>query len=760
MAVDNSQLQKSKMKSSNNQATNLNIMSKTKMPPGIPYIISNELAQTASSYGMTAILVVFMTHHLFDNLGNHAFTELQAMVWYHNYCALASFVAVIGAIIADVFWGKYKTIMVFSIIYCFGHLTLAFIDSKTGFACGLILVAIGRGGIMPCVFSHLGDQFNRKNYHLIDRAYGWFYLSINAGSFILILLEPYLLSEYGSKVAFSVPALLMFIATITFYRGKKIFITIPPIGWRKYFKELQNKDNLKAIGNLTIIFSFAIVFYALYGQSGSSWVLQAEKMNCNIDVWFLHFIVYPAQLQALNPIFILVFVPVFSYIIYPFVGKFTKVTHLKKIAAGFFIMAASFAIISYAQTLIENGKEVGIIWQFWAFFLLTASEILVAITSLEICYIYSPRPMKSLALALYVLSDSLGDKLTASVNHYLQDANGNSIISASNYFWYFTGAMAITGIMFVIYIPFYKGRVSLQKMKTSLPLRSIGHYSKIKHINEIIVKIAEKKAAFIFLIGNIASRDQQKNPHINEFTTDESGNNCNFLIVTKRRKYARKEAATELENKIRNKIISNDIHIKTITITIESIDQFNLRSDSTRLFKEGVLLRFNNQTKLSEPKLMTGDRRIENAQKNYKHWYNKGMDFLKSYKILRHKLSDNGLLVLFLHQATESFYNCSLTVLTGNKPHSHELERLNYLLCIESNQFADIFPSSSKEEKECFKILENGYIDSRYNLNYLATNEQLDYLVKKIEDLKDITKEVCEKEIENLELEMHQTLIT
>jgi HEPN domain-containing protein len=106
---------------------------------------------------------------------------------------------------------------------------------------------------------------------------------------------------------------------------------------------------------------------------------------------------------------------------------------------------------------------------------------------------------------------------------------------------------------------------------------------------------------------------------------------------------------------------------------------------------------------------------------------------------------------MFLHQATESFYNCSLMVLTGDKPHDHELERLNYLLCMESNQFIDVFPYSTKEERECFKLLENGYINSRYKFNYFITNEQLEYLAEKIEDLKEITKEICEKEIESLE---------
>jgi hypothetical protein len=75
------------------------------------------------------------------------------------------------------------------------------------------------------------------------------------------------------------------------------------------------------------------------------------------------------------------------------------------------------------------------------------------------------------------------------------------------------------------------------------------------------------------------------------------------------------------------------------------------------------------------------------------------------------------------------------------------------LLCAESNKFVDIFPISSKEERQCFELLENGYIKSRYDFNYVITSQQLEYLLKKIEKLRDITKEVCEEEIKILEFQ-------
>ncbi len=719
-------------------------------PPGIPYIIGNEIAERFSYFGMRSILFVFMTQYLLNINNTPEFTNLQAMVWYHTFDSACYIFPVLGSFIADIFWGKYKTIIVLSIIYCLGHLTLALISSKIGLAYGLILIAIGTGGIKSCVAAHVGDQFNRNNRGFITTTYSWFYSVISIGAFVSMLLVPYLLEKYGPHVAFGTPGILMLIATIIFYQGRKVFTAIPPVGLKRYMKEVLDPINKKAILNIMILFSFMSVFFSLMDQSGSSWVIQAGKMNRNIDLGFIKFTFKQSQVQAVNPVFVLILTPIFSYIIYPFFAKFTKITYLKKIASGFFFGTISFMIITVAQVRLEQGIEVGMIWQIFAFIFLAMAEITVFITGIEIAYVHAPNSMKSLFLALYSTSIALGDFFTAIINYIIQDPNGNPIISGSTYFWFFTGLMVIVGILFIIYMPHYKGKVHLQKMKTSVPSRSVEHHSKISKINDVILQVAKKKTAFIVFLSDIVHRGQQRNFNIKEPGND---NDYNFLIVTKLKKYAKSNLASELEGQIRNKLISEGIESfnDKITISIESIDQFNLRSEKQRLFKEGILLYDVNQIKLSEPKQITKERRKEIAQKGYKHWYKKGLDFLKIYEAMKHKIDDNGLLVLHLHQATESFYNCSLLVLTGNKPHSHELARLNYLLCAESNKFANIFPVSSKWEGECFKLLENGYINSRYDFDFLITNQQLEYLADKIIELRNITKEIYEEEMKMLE---------
>src|SRR5689334_18785996 len=98
----------------------------TKLPPGIPFIIGNEAAERFSFYGMKAILVAFMTKYLLDSHGNAAYmSEEQAKEYYHLFVASAYFFPLFGAILADVWLGKYRTIISLSLVYCLGHLALA-----------------------------------------------------------------------------------------------------------------------------------------------------------------------------------------------------------------------------------------------------------------------------------------------------------------------------------------------------------------------------------------------------------------------------------------------------------------------------------------------------------------------------------------------------------------------------------------------------------------------------------------------------------
>jgi len=419
------------------------------MPKGIPYIIGNELAERFSFYGMKCILIIFMTQYLIND--NHVLdpmSDTEATKWYHLFTSAVYFTPILGALLSDVFIGKFKTILILSIIYCFGHLTLAIDETRFGLIIGLSLISIGAGGIKPCVSAHVGDQFGKTNSILLTKVFSWFYLSINMGAFISTLLTPYLLHNYGPWLAFGIPGVLMFIATYIFWLGRHVFIHIPPKGL-SFFKKILSKDSMYSILKLSVIYIFIAIFWSLFDQTGSTWVLQAENLNrtwLGID-W------YSSQIQSINPIMILIFAPLFSYYLYPRLNKITNLTDLKKISIGLFLAVPSFIIIGFVEKWIELGYTPSIGWQVFAYMILTASEVLVSITCLEFSYTQAPNFMKSLIMGFFLLSVSAGNIFTVWINSFMI---ANNITYSQSYYNFYALLMFMTSLFFLLVLKFYK----------------------------------------------------------------------------------------------------------------------------------------------------------------------------------------------------------------------------------------------------------------------------------------------------------------
>jgi POT family proton-dependent oligopeptide transporter len=173
----------------------------------------------------------------------------------------------------------------------------------------------------------------------------------------------------------------------------------------------------------------------------------------------------PDQFQAVNGMLILILIPIFSYMIYPTMGRFFEVTPLRRIAIGLFLTAASFAIIAIAQQQIDAGLRPHIAWQLIAYVVITAGEVMVSITALEFSYTQAPRKMKSFVMGVFFLvAIAFGNIFTAQVNGYIDDQkqSGAAVLEGANYYWFFTGIMLATACIFLVYMQFYRGRTYIQ----------------------------------------------------------------------------------------------------------------------------------------------------------------------------------------------------------------------------------------------------------------------------------------------------------
>ena len=437
-------------------STESEVIKSDKYPKSIPYIIANEAAERFSFYGMRSILPIFLVAQFFNPTGNpalQAVAEAKSNEQTHLFVSLAYFTPMIGAIMADWFFGKYKVILYVSIIYCVGHLFLAKFDTDiTWFGYGLTLIAIGAGGIKSCVSANMGDQFNKKNEHLMSKVFGWFYFAINSGSVASNIMIPILYEKYGASVAFGVPGILMAIATLVFWLGKKKYIIVPPSGIN--FDWDKMKEGLGAAGRVLVVFMFIPLFWALWDQNLSEWVLQAGKLDLNL--WEGTSIL-AGQVQVANPIFLVSFLPVFTYIIYPFFEKMgITPTPLRKIGTGLFLTGASFVIIAQIQESIDAGGHPSVWKQIFAYLILAWGEILVWVTCLEYAYTNSPKYMKSTMGAIGLLTVSLGNYLVALMNESIANKGYFAQYTGASYYWFFVKLMFIEAIIFMLVAKFIK----------------------------------------------------------------------------------------------------------------------------------------------------------------------------------------------------------------------------------------------------------------------------------------------------------------
>ena len=247
-----------------------------KLPRQIPYIIGNEACERFSFYGMRNILVQFLISSVILSYLPAAEREGMAKEVFHSFVIGVYFFPLLGGWLSDRFFGKYHTILWLSLLYCVGHACLAvFEDSRTGFYTGLFLIALGSGGIKPLVSSFVGDQFTQSNKHLAKIVYDAFYWTINFGSFFASLLMPIFLREYGAAIAFGIPGILMFIATVIFWMGRAKYVNMPPSppdphSFLNVVKTaLRGGDTGKGAGSLVAMAGVVIAAVFLIGWAAS-----------------------------------------------------------------------------------------------------------------------------------------------------------------------------------------------------------------------------------------------------------------------------------------------------------------------------------------------------------------------------------------------------------------------------------------------------------------------------------------------------------
>ncbi|XP_029023368.1 solute carrier family 15 member 1b [Betta splendens] len=372
-------------------------------PISIFFIVVNEFCERFSYYGMRAVLVLYFKYFL-------QWDDDFATTIYHTFVALCYLTPILGAIVADSWLGKFKTIVYLSIVYALGQIVMAVSaihditdTNRDGTPdnmgvhvalsmIGLLLIALGTGGIKPCVAAFGGDQFQDDQEKQRSTFFSIFYLSINAGSLLSTIITPILRAQECGihtqqkcyPLAFGVPAALMVVALVVFIVGSGMYNKTPPQGnimvkfWRCIAFALENRyrhrssrypkrehwmdwaeekyDKLliaqvKMVLKVLFLYIPLPMFWALFDQQGSRWTLQATTMNGDFGL----IIIQPDQMQTVNPILILILVPIMDSVVFPLIAKCNlNFSPLKKITVGMFLAATAFVAAALVQMQIDK----------------------------------------------------------------------------------------------------------------------------------------------------------------------------------------------------------------------------------------------------------------------------------------------------------------------------------------------------------------------------------------------------------------------
>ena len=464
------------------------------IPKQIRYIIGNEGCERFSFYGMRNILTVFLVSSLLLYLPEGERTRGAKDV-FHTFVIGVYFFPLLGGWLADRFFGKYNTIFWLSLVYCAGQACLAlFVHDRTGFYIGLGLIALGSGGIKPCVASFVGDQFDQTNKHRAKVVFDAFYWIINFGSFFASLLMPIFLKQLGPAVAFGIPGVLMFISTVVLFAGRKLYVMVPPAPPDPHSFMRVSRDAIASglrgqiLGALALAaavssfllmpkFGFVIVaclaLVAIIAIGGLGVWLQLDAVQHRhpaeavqgvrsvLRVLVLFAFVTPffslfdqkastwvlqadamtkpswfqsSQMQALNPALVMLLIPFNNFVFYPALRRVGyEVTQLRKMTAGIAFAGLSWIVVGIMQLVLDQGTAFSITWQVLPYILLTFGEVLVSATGLEFAYSQAPLSMKGAIMSFWLLVVTIGNLWVLVANAGVQNAAVTNFIASTGF---------------------------------------------------------------------------------------------------------------------------------------------------------------------------------------------------------------------------------------------------------------------------------------------------------------------------------------
>jgi POT family proton-dependent oligopeptide transporter len=210
----------------------------------------------------------------------------------------------------------------------------------------------------------------------------------------------------------------------------------------------------RSVSPILFIFALVPVFWSLFDQSNSTWVVQGESMS---KFKVLGFTIGAEQMQSANPLLVMILVPLLTLGVYPRAGKLA--TPLRRMSFGLFLTAASYVLVALLQKQIGEGAKISVAWQMLPYIVLTTGEVLVSTTGLEFAFTQAAPEMKSTIMSFWLLTVAFGNLLVTAITKLSSSSeSGHAASVSTSRFMLYAGLTFIVAILFSLVASRYRYR--------------------------------------------------------------------------------------------------------------------------------------------------------------------------------------------------------------------------------------------------------------------------------------------------------------
>jgi len=392
-------------------------------PSGLFVLFFTEMWERFSYYGMRALLVLFLVSTMLD--GGWEWERADALKLYGWYTGLVYVTPIIGGFIADKIMGYRNAVVLGALLMTIGHASMA-LEGMTSlfFYAGLFFLIIGNGLFKPNISSMVGQLYKNQGKEK-DAGYTIFYMGINSGAFLGILLCGYIGEKVGWHYGFGLAGIGMLIGMIVYWWGQKYLE-----GVGEYIGNDSNPDNKDKDRPLTRIekdrmlvmflsFFLIIVFWGAFEQAGGLMNLYAdEKTNRMLG----GFEVPASWFQSVNAFFIITLGTAVAGFWYRWKLKGREGSSLFKMAIGVIIMGWGFMFMRFASQEYDASGSSAMYWLVLAYLFHTIGELCASPVALSFITKLAPAKYASFMMGAYFAATGLGNKVAGWIGESAQNA--------------------------------------------------------------------------------------------------------------------------------------------------------------------------------------------------------------------------------------------------------------------------------------------------------------------------------------------------